>query len=88
MSTSVSFFSNEEQNKSNLVSVPVPAIITTHTRTIGIIHPPPDISTIVDKTSQLVAKNGPEFEKRTIANNTGNVKFNFLNSSDPYHAYY
>ncbi|TKY50945.1 splicing factor 3A subunit 1 [Spatholobus suberectus] len=80
--------SNEEQNKSNLASVPVPATVATHTRTIGIIHPPPDIRTIVDKTSQFVAKNGPEFEKRIIANNTGNVKFNFLNSSDPYHAYY
>ncbi|KAL5140032.1 putative splicing factor 3A subunit 1 [Glycine soja] len=79
---------NEEQNKSNSVSVPAPATVATHTRTIGIIHPPPDIRTIVDKTSQFVAKNGPEFEKRIIANNTGNVKFNFLNSSDPYHAYY
>ncbi|KAH1112044.1 putative splicing factor 3A subunit 1 [Glycine max] len=55
---------------------------------IGIIHPPPNIRTIVDKTSQFVAKNGPEFEKRIIAYNTGNAKFNFLNSSDPYHAYY
>ncbi|KAK7280358.1 hypothetical protein RJT34_25421 [Clitoria ternatea] len=78
--------SNEEQDKSN--SVPAPATVATHTRTIGIIHPPPDIRTIVDKTAQFVAKNGPEFEKRIIANNTGNVKFNFLNSSDPYHAYY
>ncbi|KAL5140561.1 putative splicing factor 3A subunit 1 [Glycine soja] len=78
----------EEQNKSNSASVPAPATVATHTRTIGIIHPPPDIRTIVDKTSQFVAKNGPEFEKRIIANNTGNVKFNFLNSSDPYHAYY
>ncbi|XP_028767385.1 probable splicing factor 3A subunit 1 [Neltuma alba] len=74
--------SSEEQTKSNSTSV------ATHTRTIGIIHPPPDIRTIVDKTAQFVAKNGPEFEKRIIANNTGNVKFNFLNSSDPYHAYY
>ncbi|XP_028796540.1 probable splicing factor 3A subunit 1 [Neltuma alba] len=74
--------SKEEEAKSNSTSV------ATHTRTIGIIHPPPDIRTIVDKTAQFVAKNGPEFEKRIIANNTGNVKFNFLNSSDPYHAYY
>ncbi|KAK4269363.1 hypothetical protein QN277_022527 [Acacia crassicarpa] len=74
--------SNEEQTISNSTSV------ATHTRTIGIIHPPPDIRTIVDKTSQFVAKNGLEFEKRIIANNAGNVKFNFLNSSDPYHAYY
>ncbi|XP_061365862.1 probable splicing factor 3A subunit 1 [Gastrolobium bilobum] len=79
---------NEELNKSNSAFVPAPATVATHTRTIGIIHPPPDIRTIVDKTAQFVAKNGPEFEKRIIANNTGNAKFNFLNSSDPYHAYY
>ncbi|KAK8657501.1 hypothetical protein V6N13_035733 [Hibiscus sabdariffa] len=72
--------SNEEQNKISSVA--------THTRTIGIIHPPPDIRNIVDKTAQFVAKNGPEFEKRIIANNANNVKFNFLTSSDPYHAYY
>ncbi|XP_043696463.1 probable splicing factor 3A subunit 1 [Telopea speciosissima] len=75
---------DEEQSKVN--STPAP--VATHTRTIGIIHPPPDIRTIVDKTSQFVAKNGPDFEKRIIANNAGNAKFNFLNSTDPYHAYY
>nr|DAD43123.1 TPA_asm: hypothetical protein HUJ06_001353 [Nelumbo nucifera] len=74
----------DEQNKANSA----PVSVATHTRTIGIIHPPPDIRTIVDKTAQFVAKNGPEFEKRIIANNAGNAKFNFLNSSDPYHAYY
>lgn len=76
--------SNEGQNTANSA----PSTVATHTRTIGIIHPPPDIRTIVDKTAQFVAKNGPEFEKRIIANNAGNVKFNFLNASDPYHAYY
>ncbi|XP_071701557.1 probable splicing factor 3A subunit 1 [Rutidosis leptorrhynchoides] len=74
----------DDQNNSNSA----PASIATHTRTIGIIHPPPDIRTIVDKTASFVAKNGPEFEKRIIANNAGNPKFNFLNGSDPYHAYY
>ncbi|KAM7251222.1 hypothetical protein ACFE04_023105 [Oxalis oulophora] len=72
----------EEEEPSKPTSVP------SHTRTIGIIHPPPDIRNIVDKTSQFVAKNGPEFEKRIIANNANNAKFNFLTSSDPYHAYY
>lgn len=76
--------SNEDQNKINSA----PASVATHTRTIGIIHPPPDIRNIVDKTAQFVAKNGPEFEKRIIANNANNAKFNFLSSSDPYHAYY
>lgn len=76
--------SNEEQTNANAA----PASVATHTRTIGIIHPPPDIRNIVDKTAQFVAKNGPEFEKRIIANNANNAKFNFLTSSDPYHAYY
>ncbi|PSR98094.1 Splicing factor 3A subunit like [Actinidia chinensis var. chinensis] len=74
----------EDQDNPNSV----PASVATHTRTIGIIHPPPDIRNIVDKTAQFVAKNGPEFEKRIIANNAGNAKFNFLHASDPYHAYY
>ncbi|KAF3432478.1 hypothetical protein FNV43_RR27218 [Rhamnella rubrinervis] len=74
----------EEQNKHDSVAVSV----ATHSRTIGIIHPPPDIRNIVDKTAQFVAKNGPEFEKRIILNNTGNPKFNFLIPTDPYHAYY
>ncbi|CAO2824757.1 unnamed protein product [Amaranthus hypochondriacus] len=73
----------EDQNKASK-----PNSVATHTRTIGMIHPPPDIRNIVDKTAQFVAKNGPEFEKRIIANNAGNAKFNFLTASDPYNAYY
>ncbi|KAM7500415.1 hypothetical protein LguiA_024829 [Lonicera macranthoides] len=76
--------SEEEANNSNSA----PASVATHTRTIGIIHPPPDIRNIVDKTATFVAKNGPEFERRIMANNATNAKFNFLNPSDPYHAYY
>ncbi|KAI3964107.1 hypothetical protein MKW92_043387 [Papaver armeniacum] len=72
----------------NVTPPPPPASVATHTRTIGIIHPPPDIRTIVDKTAHFVAKNGPDFEKRIIANNAGNAKFNFLNGFDPYNAYY
>lgn len=64
------------------------AVVATHTRTIGMIHPPPDIRGIVDKTAQFVARNGPEFERRILANGRNNVKFNFLNPGDPYHAYY
>ncbi|KAH9605163.1 hypothetical protein KSS87_023018 [Heliosperma pusillum] len=74
---------NDDQNE-----VVKPSSVATHTRRIGIIHPPPDIRNIIDKTSQFVAKNGPEFEKRIVASNAGNVKFNFLIASDPYHAYY
>lgn len=43
---------------------------------------------IVDKTASFVARNGPEFEARIRHNELGNPKFNFLNTGDPYHAYY
>lgn len=77
-----------DQTKVNDKSSSAPTSVATHTRTIGIIYPPTDIRNIVDKTASFVAKNGPEFEKRIIANNEGNSKFNFLRPSDPYHAYY
>ncbi|PIA51383.1 hypothetical protein AQUCO_01100304v1 [Aquilegia coerulea] len=64
------------------------ASIPTHTKTIGIIYPPLDIRNIADKTAQFVANNGLNFERKIIANNAGNAKFNFLNISDPYNAYY
>ncbi|KAJ3696394.1 hypothetical protein LUZ61_000099 [Rhynchospora tenuis] len=69
-------------------STPAPAPVATHTRTIGIIYPPPDIKAIVEKTAQYVAKNGSDFERQILAKNAGNPKFNFLIPSDPYHAYY
>ncbi|XP_008229239.1 PREDICTED: probable splicing factor 3A subunit 1 [Prunus mume] len=62
--------------------------VSTHTRAIGIIHPPLEIRIVLDKTAEFVAKNGPGFEKRVVAENTGNQKFNFLISSSPFHAYY
>jgi Surp module len=34
------------------------------------------------------ASAGVEFEKRIVANERDNVKFNFLKSTDPYHKYY
>ncbi|GFR52779.1 hypothetical protein Agub_g15394, partial [Astrephomene gubernaculifera] len=62
--------------------------VITHTRAVGVILPPPDIRAIIDKTAQFVAKNGAEFEKRILSNEKNNVKFNFLVTTDPYHAYY
>ncbi|CAG8577356.1 11123_t:CDS:10 [Acaulospora morrowiae] len=55
---------------------------------VGIIYPPPDIRNIVDKTAVFVARNGVQFEERIRENEKHNVKFSFLNSNDPYHAYY
>ena len=43
---------------------------------------------IADKTADFVAKNGPEFESRIMATNQDNAKFRFLNTSDPFRAYY
>lgn len=56
--------------------------------TIGIIYPPPEVRSIVDKTATFVARNGPEFEEKIRQNEINNPKFNFLNSADPYHGYY
>ncbi len=36
----------------------------------------------------IVTYTGPEFEGRIRQNEAGNPKFNFLNNTDPYHAYY
>uniref|UniRef100_H2YW46 Splicing factor 3A subunit 1 n=1 Tax=Ciona savignyi TaxID=51511 RepID=H2YW46_CIOSA len=55
---------------------------------IGIIYPPPEVRNIVDKTASFVGRNGPEFEARIRQNEINNSKFNFLNGTDPYHAYY
>lgn len=43
---------------------------------------------IVDKTASFVARNGPEFENRIRQNEVNNPKFNFLQPTDAYHAYY
>lgn len=55
---------------------------------IGLIYPPPDIRTIVDKTARFAAKNGVDFENKIREKEAKNPKFNFLSITDPYHAYY
>ncbi|VEN49204.1 unnamed protein product [Callosobruchus maculatus] len=75
---------------------PIPLEVTGNTNeepgpinpVVGIIYPPPEVRNIVDKTASFVARNGPEFEARIRQNELGNPKFNFLNTGDPYHAYY
>lgn len=55
----------------------------------GVIIPPPDIRTVVDKTAMFVAKNGKSFETRILNSGEGKTaKFNFLKAYDPYNAYY
>ncbi|KAL5999297.1 hypothetical protein ACLOJK_040748 [Asimina triloba] len=82
METSENFLQVREQSAPSepLANVTPVASVMTHTRTIGIIHPPrdPDARTIIDTTAQLVAKNGPPFEKRIRVENSAKVKFSQL----------
>ncbi|KAI9591375.1 Pre-mRNA splicing factor PRP21 like protein-domain-containing protein [Syncephalis fuscata] len=56
--------------------------------TTGLVLPPPEIRSIVDKTATFVARNGLQFEERIRDNERSNPKFCFLRPDDPYHPYY
>ena len=56
--------------------------------TVGLIVPPPEIRSIVEKTAQFVARNGENFEHKIRQNEMNNPKFNFLKDEDPYNGYY
>jgi splicing factor 3A subunit 1 len=45
---------------------------------------------IIDRTASFVARsaNPPQFEEKIRENQRQDPKFSFLNSADPYHAYY
>jgi splicing factor 3A subunit 1 len=55
--------------------------------TVGVIIPPPELKTVIDKTAQYVAKNGPAFEKKILEANASE-KFAFLQNDHPFHPYY
>ncbi|KAH8582441.1 Pre-mRNA splicing factor 2xSWAP domain [Cryptosporidium sp. chipmunk genotype I] len=54
---------------------------------VGLIYPPFELRTTIDKTASFVAKNGEEFESR-ILSESGSIKFAFLNKDNPFHLYY
>ncbi|EUC62137.1 Pre-mRNA splicing factor [Rhizoctonia solani AG-3 Rhs1AP] len=56
----------------------------------GMIYPPPDIRAIIDRTASFVARssNPVQFEDKIRESQRNEPKFSFLNSADPYHAYY
>ncbi|KAF8321656.1 hypothetical protein DL93DRAFT_2093642 [Clavulina sp. PMI_390] len=56
----------------------------------NMIYPPPDMRTIIDSTAGFVAAsaNPIQFEDKIRENHRQDPKFSFLNSADPYHAYY
>ncbi|KAA1471256.1 hypothetical protein DENSPDRAFT_837212 [Dentipellis sp. KUC8613] len=60
------------------------------TFTSGLILPPPEVKSIVDRTAAFVARsaNPPQFEDKIRENQRSDPKFSFLNPADPYHAYY
>lgn len=57
---------------------------------LGLILPPPEIRSIVDRTAAFVAKSpNPEtFEEKIRAREKTDSRFAFLNKADAYHAYY
>ncbi|KAF9066881.1 Pre-mRNA splicing factor PRP21 like protein-domain-containing protein [Rhodocollybia butyracea] len=58
--------------------------------TSGLILPPPEIKSVIDKTATYVAQsaNPPLFEDKVREGQRSDPKFSFLNPADPYHAYY
>jgi len=54
----------------------------------GTVLPPRDLRSIVEKTAGYVARNGQVFEQRIREKEKHNPKFSFLNTSDPYYAFY
>ncbi|TFY66721.1 hypothetical protein EVG20_g4358, partial [Dentipellis fragilis] len=60
------------------------------TFTSGLILPPPEVKSIVDRTAAFVARsaNPPQFEDKIRENQRSDPKFSFLNPADPFHAYY
>ncbi|THU99385.1 hypothetical protein K435DRAFT_853425 [Dendrothele bispora CBS 962.96] len=56
----------------------------------GLILPPPEIKSVIDRTATFVARsaNPPQFEDKIREGQRSDPKFSFLNPADPYHAYY
>lgn len=54
----------------------------------GIVLPPKEFRTILEKTAGFVARNGLPFEERIREKEKTNPKFSFLNPTDPYNPYY
>lgn len=54
----------------------------------GVVLPPKEFRTILEKTAGFVARNGIAFEDRIREREKGNPKFSFLNTADAYNPYY
>ncbi|RYP57218.1 hypothetical protein DL770_010714 [Monosporascus sp. CRB-9-2] len=54
----------------------------------GVVLPPKEFKTILEKTAGFVARNGIAFEDRIKEKEKNNPKFSFLNTNDPYNPFY
>ncbi|KAK6085458.1 pre-mRNA splicing factor [Seiridium cupressi] len=54
----------------------------------GVVLPPKEFRTILEKTAGFVARNGIVFEDRIREKERSNPKFSFLSTADPYNSYY
>ncbi|KAI9739882.1 MAG: SF3a splicing factor complex subunit [Claussenomyces sp. TS43310] len=54
----------------------------------GVVLPPKEIKSILEKTAGYVARNGAVFEDRIREKEKHNPKFSFLSANDAYNAYY
>ncbi|KAI4868088.1 Pre-mRNA splicing factor PRP21 like protein-domain-containing protein [Hypoxylon rubiginosum] len=54
----------------------------------GIVLPPKEFRTILEKTAGFVARNGLAFEDRIREKEKHNPKFSFLSNADPYNPFY
>jgi splicing factor 3A subunit 1 len=54
----------------------------------GVVLPPKDIKTTIEKTAGFVVRNGTAFEERIRTKESTNPKFSFLHSTDPYNSFY
>lgn len=54
----------------------------------GIIYPPPDIRSLIDRTAGFVARNGAAFETKIKGDERANSRFTFLQDDDPFNGYY
>jgi len=81
-------------------AIPIPATTPTPTQAalavsstntsedVGILQPPDDIRSIIDKTAMWVARNGVSFEQKVKEKQKESNQFAFLRPGNPYYAYY
>lgn len=54
----------------------------------GVIIPPPEVRSVLEKTASIVGRRGEDMEARILETQKGNAKIQFLHPDNPYNAYY